>query len=470
MKGRNHTNMKIARIAAAMIPSVGIIAACAQAETGRIVLQGNINGDPGEVIVVSYLPGHEMEYHYPEVQDGTFEFTMENVAGFADLTVSVGGVEFGARVNALDTLKMEFTINKAGEDVAVTYDGITEEESLIWKDFYEAYGRWSTYNIRMDSDPSISIEESIALLDKNDSTFMADHRDDPDTYYTHRASLAYGLLKAILLEFKSDRDGTDPYELPEYLELLDRVDPNDPEEVTFPLVYRWAIFHRMEFGDDPINASLGFIRQYGPTITNSKIRAMLAENMASSCMRDINIDSLEIYEPLLSELDRFVPDNPEITGKCRRQIESVIQSQPGKPVPEAVMETPDGQKVLLSSLFGKVLYVDVWATWCGPCVKEGPFFRALAEKYRNDDRICFISMSVDSDKGKWAGFVKEENPFWPQFILTAASNGEFCGKVGISTIPRFLLIDAQGRFIDADCERPSGDGIEAILKKALTQK
>lgn len=162
--------MEISRIAAELVSSVITVAACTQAETGRIVLQGDINGDPGEVVVVSYLPGHEMEYHYPEVQDGIFEFTMENIEGFADLIVSVGGVEFGARVNALDTLKMEFTVNKAGEDVAVTYDGITEEESLIWKDFYEAYGRWSTYNIRPDIDPSISVEESIALLDKNDST------------------------------------------------------------------------------------------------------------------------------------------------------------------------------------------------------------------------------------------------------------------------------------------------------------
>lgn len=50
------------------------------------------------------------------------------------------------------------------------------------------------------------------------------------------------------------------------------------------------------------------------------------------------------------------------------------------------------------------------ATWCGPCVKEIPYFRALAEKFKGNDRICFISLSVDSDKDrdKWVKFVGEE--------------------------------------------------------------
>ncbi len=103
-----------------------MIASCAQVETGSIVLQGSVQGNPEEVIVVSFLPGQPMNYHYPAVDEGKFEFTMDGVEGFADLIVSVGGVEFGARVNALDTLRMDFVVNEYARDVKVSYDGTTE--------------------------------------------------------------------------------------------------------------------------------------------------------------------------------------------------------------------------------------------------------------------------------------------------------------------------------------------------------
>lgn len=248
---------------------------------------------------------------------------------------------------------------------------------------------------------------------------------------------------------------------------MDLVDPNDPDEVTFPLVNRWAYFHLREYGDDPVSATVGFLKSYGKKITNPAIKSMLAGNLVSNCMSDIDIDTPDKYETLFETISSFVPDHPEIVESCRAKIEAANAAQPGKPVPDTVMETVDGSQIRLSSMFGKVLYIDVWATWCGPCLHEAPSFRALAEKYGNDDRICFISLSLDSDKDYWIEYVNEEKPFWPQFILDSSNQNDFCGKVGISTIPRFLLIGADGRFIDGDCARPSDDGIEDILKDAM---
>ena len=445
-----------------------LVSCCNRVKTGNIVLQGNVQGEPGQVIIVSFLSGQPMDYHYPAVNEGRFEFTMDGVEGFADLIVSVGGVEFGARINALDTLRMDFVVNEPGKDVNVTYDGTTEKESRIWKDFYETYHRWSLYNLPK-SDPGKSYDDCIALLDENDARFRAGHKADMNRYYTHRAELSYALLKAILLDVKAEEENVKSYYFPEYKKLMDMVDPNDPDEVTFPLVNRWAYFHMDEFGDDPVISASEFLKNYGKKITNPAIKSMLARNIASSCMFEPDLSAPEKYETLFVAIGNFVPDQPEIVEACRCQIEAAKGSQPGSPVPDTKMETTDGSEVQMSSMFGKVLYIDVWATWCGPCVKEAPYFKEIAEKFRGDDRICFISLSVDADKdrGKWVEFVGKEKPFWPQFRLAGTNNDYFCDKVGINTIPRFLLIGRDGKFIDSDCARPSDGNIGDILKEAL---
>ena len=460
--------MKASFFAAAVFSAVILTVGCTQVKTGSIVLQGNVQGSPEQVIIVSFLPGQPMNYHYPAVNGGKFEFTMDNVKGFADLIVSVGGVEFGARINALDTLRMDFVVNEPAKDVNVSYYGSTEKESRIWKDFYETYHRWSSYNLPK-TNPEMSYDGCIALLDKNDAKFKADHKADMNGYYAHRAELSYALLKAILLDQKAYEEGVNSYDFPEYGELMAIVDPNDPDEVTFPLVNRWAYFHMHEFGDDPVISATEFLKSYGKRISNPAIKSMLAKNITSYCLSEPDLSAPEKYEALLETLDCFIPDNPEIVEACRSKIEAAKGSQPGQPVPDTVMETLDGSDVLLSSLFGKVLYIDVWATWCGPCVREVPHFKALAEKYKGDSRICFVSISIDRDnnRDRWVEFIDKEKPFWPQFRLTDTHHNDFCNKVGIDAIPRFLLIGADGKFIDSNCARPSNKSIQNILDIAI---
>lgn len=443
-----------------------IISACSQVRTGSIVLQGEITGDPVEVVVLSYLPGQVKGYHYPEVKDGRFEFTMDDVKGFADLIVSVGGVEFGARVNARDTLRMSFTVNEYLKDVTVSYDGANEKESRIWTDFYETYDHMSNYGIDADVYTDTGYEANIALLEKNDSIFRTKYKADLDDYHIHCADLAHDLLKAILLDLVAYRDGKDSYECPEYVAMIEKVDPNDPEQMVFPMVYRWMSYQEYLLDGSQLEKDIKFMQKFGKEITNPDIKALLADSMAPYTFASIDTDNLEIYEPFFAEMEKFAPNGSDLVSDCRKRIEAALNSGTGKPVPDTALKTPDGKDVQLSSLFGKVLYIDMWATWCGPCLKEGPSFRALAEKFKDDPRICFISISTDSTDDPWLEYLAVEKPFWPQYRL-AGGNNDFCTEVGIYTIPRFLLVDTEGNFIDADCARPSSDDIDAILIRTL---
>lgn len=115
-----------------------------------------------------------------------------------------------------------------------------------------------------------------------------------------------------------------------------------------------------------------------------------------------------------------------------------------------------GGKTKLEELKGKYVYIDVWATWCGPCRGEIPHLAKIEEKY-NGKNIAFVSISVDVDKDfeKWKTFVKDKSLGGIQLFADKNWNSDFIKSFGINSIPRFILIDPSGKVVDADAARPS---------------
>lgn len=113
----------------------------------------------------------------------------------------------------------------------------------------------------------------------------------------------------------------------------------------------------------------------------------------------------------------------------------------------------DGQNVSIDNLKGKVLYIDIWATWCRPCLQQLPAMKELEEKYRDTD-VQFVSISVDSerDKGKWEKMVHGQEMKGVQ--LFAGSSQEFSRDYKITTIPRFVIIGKDGELLNFDAPRP----------------
>ena len=101
---------------------------------------------------------------------------------------------------------------------------------------------------------------------------------------------------------------------------------------------------------------------------------------------------------------------------------------------------------------GKYVYIDMWATWCGPCRREVPFLKELEEKFA-DAQIVFVGLSVDSDKSKWENMVKEGSLSGTQLYLGTQSS--FQEAYRVEGIPRFILIDKEGKIIDNNMTRPS---------------
>ncbi|WP_281337021.1 TlpA family protein disulfide reductase [Flavobacterium eburneipallidum] len=115
-----------------------------------------------------------------------------------------------------------------------------------------------------------------------------------------------------------------------------------------------------------------------------------------------------------------------------------------------------GIKTKLEDFKGKYVYIDLWATWCGPCIKEIPFLQTIEQKYHNKN-IVFVSISIDkqTDFKKWETMVKEKNLGGVQLIADNDWNSEFAKSFGVTSIPRFILIDPSGKVVKAVAERPS---------------
>ena len=128
----------------------------------------------------------------------------------------------------------------------------------------------------------------------------------------------------------------------------------------------------------------------------------------------------------------------------------------------------NGKQVALSDFKGKVVYVDVWATWCGPCNAEIPHLIKLEEAYHNNPNIVFMSVSVDKQKDfeKWKKMLTDKGMGGVQLFAGDRSE-EIMKPYKITGIPRFMLFGKDGRVVDADAPRPSSGEIKALLDATL---
>lgn len=129
----------------------------------------------------------------------------------------------------------------------------------------------------------------------------------------------------------------------------------------------------------------------------------------------------------------------------------------GKPSPLFKnYESNKGKKMALSDFQGKYVFIDVWATWCGPCKYEIPYLKELEQKYHGKN-ITFLSISVDrqKDKEKWKKMILKEGLGGIQLLADKEIESQFIKDYFIEGIPRFILLDPKGNIISYDTPRPS---------------
>ncbi|UGU15477.1 TlpA family protein disulfide reductase [Sinomicrobium kalidii] len=171
----------------------------------------------------------------------------------------------------------------------------------------------------------------------------------------------------------------------------------------------------------------------------------------------------ETYRYFMAELQ-----GEKAREKVREKYEKVRKLAKGEPSPGFNYENFKGGTTSLEDLRGKYVYIDIWATWCGPCKAEIPYLKA-AEKEYHDKNIVFVSISIDKeeDREKWKSMIEEEQLGGIQLITDKDWKSRFIMDYGIEGIPRFVLIDPRGNIVSADAPRPSSPEMKALLDTIL---
>ena len=172
-------------------------------------------------------------------------------------------------------------------------------------------------------------------------------------------------------------------------------------------------------------------------------------------------------EALLQRIAKDYPKSPtnlRIVGALKRK-EGV-----GKPFDLEFTDAVNGSEVSMKALKGKVVVVDFWATWCGPCVAEMPNMKKLYAEYK-DKGVEFIGVSLDQPKedgglDKLKAFVAKNDIQWPQYYQGNFWESEFSSSWGIDSIPAVFVIDADGKIASTDARGKLETLIPELLKKA----
>ncbi|WP_424656490.1 TlpA family protein disulfide reductase [Capnocytophaga granulosa] len=201
----------------------------------------------------------------------------------------------------------------------------------------------------------------------------------------------------------------------------------------------------------------------------SEVNALKSDNIRA----DLAKGTLQLISPsstVNKEIFDFINKNvtdEKVKEAAKKAYDVATKLTSGSPSPKfSNYENFNGGTTSLDDFKGKVTYIDIWATWCLPCRGEIPALKELEKKFHGKD-VAFVSISIDQNKDEWKEFVKSEDLKGVQLFAENAFESQFIQDYGIRQIPTFIIIDKEGKIVNADAPRPSSNEITGLLEGLL---
>lgn len=451
------------------IAVISLLAACGEkAAEGKVdyaVLSGKVSSvdTKGENQKLLLLQNDEVVKEIPVQADGTFRDTIREI-GDNHFYYLVENPAVQTPLYLANGTNMELTLNEEVSKTMVSGSQTKQTQYLIERN--------SFINDRINGADSNLFGQKPQEFKENVKAFFAE---------LDKKLKAYGFDE----EFVKNQEKWTNYKFVEYLTI-------------FPTYHRYTSGNEAILPDDfyaerdgidydnaeefrTIDTYRDLVRSKFYTIINnpndaenikkfiSEVNALKSDNIRA----DLAKGTFQLISPnstVNKEIFDFINKNvtdEKVKEAAKKAYDVATKLTSGSPSPKfSNYENFNGGTTSLDDFKGKVTYIDIWATWCLPCRGEIPALKELEKKFHGKD-VAFVSISIDQNKDEWKEFVKSEDLKGVQLFAENAFESQFIQDYGIRQIPTFIIIDKEGKIVNADAPRPSSDEITGLLEGLL---
>jgi len=452
-----------------------LIISCGSQETfnPKIIIAGKLdNSDAKEINI--YL---EQEIAVATVaDDGSFQIDFEAEAA-ENYNVRIGREGFSLYLNPGDSIFVEVDANTFNESLKFHGDKVAENAYQFERDkFYRESGVGNMMELMgMEKNAYFSKKDEFfkTLKSKLDELKLQKGIDKDflkleNAYIEYQPILMdsqYPMYNAYVNKIPQDSVDFPKEEVKERLASLDL----NKEDLLQSGSYKAIIDRRIGDVVSEIMKEDTTLRGTSDGYEKARFMAMdrllINQAVKDQFLFDFIKSDLEYRGPVhvKTSYDKFMDENqsPKLQAKMEKIKEKWDPIMPGKEVPDFTFVNIVGEEVKLSDLKGTLVYVDIWATWCGPCIAEHPHWDKMKEEYK-DKEVSFLTVSIDDSKEPWVKMVNDKKMDGLQWFAANAWKSDLAQYFMVNAIPRFLLLDKEGKIIDPSADRPSGKIRETI--------
>ena len=172
-------------------------------------------------------------------------------------------------------------------------------------------------------------------------------------------------------------------------------------------------------------------------------------------------DGYEAYVD--ARLQSFAESNP--FSEYTEAIKAVLTLQPGQPAPDFTLHDPNGQPVSLSQFKGKVVLLDFWASWCGPCIADLGTLRKIKEQMASQP-VVFLNVSLDENEAAWKQAIAKHQ-IQGVHVRSGGHSEQVAQAYNVGSLPRYYLVDPQGLIVENNLSLFNTDEVVAKIEKNL---
>lgn len=196
----------------------------------------------------------------------------------------------------------------------------------------------------------------------------------------------------------------------------------------------------------------GYLDKTLQRFTKGSRAQMLALSGIMTTLKQIQHPDFTYYAEQF--VNDFQKELPEATAQLKKQLEYTKNFTIGGTAPDFTQKTPEDQDLKLSDLRGKVVLVDFWASWCGPCRRENPNVVRVYNEYK-DKGFEILSVSLDNSKDRWLQAIQQDGLTWHHVSDLKGWQNEVAQMYNIRSIPQTILLDKDGKILARNLRGPS---------------